>query len=455
MATARLVPSTYYLSSSSYLSVSNAANMYDNTDSTTHATVTNSRTSTSSYYIYLRGFNFDAIPSNAIVSSYTIKLKANESGVSTSSSYCPYLADGTTTLSSYSDVITTTVTTHTFSSLDDTWEELVARGSDFGIRINCRRASRNTTSYVYIYGAEIEVTYTIPDPRTLSVTLNGNGTVSPSGTSTVYDGDDITVTITPSNTSDTVTVTNNGTDVTSQLEAHYAGGSTASTVLGTYTLISGGFNSGSSWFKGIVGNGYDTTDTTTSNYYSSSSSTHAVFQYSMAITNVPSNATIERVYVMVNGHAESTSNASEYMCVQLKSGDTEITEQLNFKDVGTSNSTQTLEATDLPTVSQLSSMVRGCTLGYYGGAINGATVFVEYSVPGSGVEYYTYDMTISQDTTIVVTIGGSAAQDTAYIKVNGTWTAVAAVYKKVSGAWVLQSSLSNVFDSGTNYVLGG
>lgn len=39
MATARLVPSTYYLSDTQYLSVSDAANMYTNVDSTTHGTI--------------------------------------------------------------------------------------------------------------------------------------------------------------------------------------------------------------------------------------------------------------------------------------------------------------------------------------------------------------------------------------------------------------------------------
>ena len=76
MATIRLTPSDYYLSSTSYLSVSNEDNMYTNTDSDTYATVTNSRTSTTSYYIYVRGFNFDDIPSAAVVSNFTIKLKA-------------------------------------------------------------------------------------------------------------------------------------------------------------------------------------------------------------------------------------------------------------------------------------------------------------------------------------------------------------------------------------------
>lgn len=173
MAAIRLIPSTYYLSSSSYLSVSNADNMYANTDSTTYATVTNSRASTSSYYIYVRGFNFDDVPSGAIINSFTVMLKARESGVSTSSSYVPYLANGTSTLSGCSTTaITTTASVHTFNcSLD--WDTISGYGSNFGIRINCRRSARNTTSYMYIYGAEIEVNYTL---ATSKLYLKSNGT---------------------------------------------------------------------------------------------------------------------------------------------------------------------------------------------------------------------------------------------------------------------------------------
>ena len=102
MATIRLIPSTYYLSNSTYLSVSNASNMYHNTDNDTYATVTNSRSSTTSYYIYVRGFNFDAIDDAWVVNSITIKVKGYESGVSTSTSYAPRLYNGTSSISTAS-----------------------------------------------------------------------------------------------------------------------------------------------------------------------------------------------------------------------------------------------------------------------------------------------------------------------------------------------------------------
>ena len=92
------------------------------------------------------------------------------------------------------------------------------------------------------------------------------------------------------------------------------------------------------------------------------------------------------------------------MCVQLKSGDSIFTEKYNFKRAGTSNSTQTINYTSLPTISQLENLVVECTLGYYGGAINGVTVFVEYET-SSG--YYTYSTIISGDMTILVSIGST------------------------------------------------
>lgn len=449
MATIRLVPSTYYLSNTQYLSVANASNMYNNTDNTTYATVTNSRSSTTSYYIYLRGFNFDAIDDAWIINSITIKVKGYESGLSTSTSYTPRLYNGTSSITgtTASQTFSTSTRTITIPYTGD-WETLKDYGSNLGIRCTVRRASSDTTGYLYLQGAEIEVTYTVPIPRTVTTTLTGSGTIDPSGTQTMYDGDEYNLVVMPSNASDTVTATQNGNAIT--LTKHTGGESTESNVLGEYHLVSGGFNgSGATYFQGIVGHGHDTASTTTSNYYSSSSGTTAVFQYSVAFNDIPNNATIKNLYMMANGHAESTSNSSEYMCVQLKSGSTALSAQYNFKSAGTSNSTQTIQATTTPTVAQLESLVVECTLGYYGGAINGVTVYLTYEV--SGV-YYTYETVVSGDMTVAVVIGG-VSQPKIFIKQNGTWTQYSKVYQKVNGSWVEQSSStwSNLFSTSTNY----
>ena len=448
MAIIRLVPSTYYLSSSTYLSVSDASNMYHNTDNTTYATVTNGRASTTSYYIYIRGFNFDDVPSTAIVNSISIKIKAYHSGGNTSTIYA---YDGTTQVSAAGSTtaLSTSATVKTFTNTTLEWDTLKSYGSDFGIRINCRRSSKNTTSYVYIYGAEIVIDYTVPNPRTVTTTLTGNGTIDPSGTQTMYDGDEYNLTIEPINASDTVTATKNGTAIT--LTQHAGGAQSESNVLGDYTLVSGSFNgSGATYFSGIVGHGHDTSSTTTSNYYSGGSSTIAVFTYDVPFEGIPDDATITNLYMLVNGHAESTSNSSEYMCAQLISGSTALSDELNFKSVGTSNSTQTVTANVTPTVAQLENLKVQCRLGYYGGAINGATVYLEYEVAGV---YYTYSTTISSDMTIAVTIGGGSSQPKIFVKINGTWTQFSKVYKKVNGSWVEQSNStwSTLFNTNTNY----
>ena len=126
-----------------------------------------------------------------------------------------------------------------------------------------------------------------------------------------------------------------------------------------------------------------------------------------------------------------------------------MSDELNFKSVGTSNSTQTVTANVTPTIAQLENLKVQCRLGYYGGAINGATVYLEYEV--SGV-YYTYETTINGDMTIAVVIGGGSTKKI-YVKVNGSWVQYSKGYKKVNGSWV-ETSLEDLFSSSVNYIKG-
>lgn len=403
MPTIRLIPSTYYLSSTQYLSVSSADNMYDDTDSTTYATITNSRTSTTSYYIYLRGFNFDDIPSAAVISSFTVKLKARESGVSTSDSYKPYLANGTTAINGSCTAITDTASVHTFTGITADWETISGYGDDFGIRINCRRASRNTTSYMYIYGAEIEVTYTVPNPRTITTTLSGDGTISPSGTTTSYDGVEFELTITPTNKTDTVTATKDGTDITSQLVAH---GSGSTVTIVPEDVTTSGIQSGTSYAEYAVGNSAESPSSsgTSSNMYASQSST-GYAEYSFDFSSIPSNATIESIEVRCYGHRESSTISSTYVSqCAIYNGSTAVSETVDFPS--TSNSIITLEPNTTITRLMLDNLTIRHYVGYYGGLVLGISFEVTYST-GTGIDHYTYTFTVSSDTTIAVIIGGS------------------------------------------------
>lgn len=440
MATIRLVPSTYYLSSTSYLSVSNTANMYHNTDNTSYATVTNSRASTTSYYIYLRGFNFSSIPEGAIINSFTVKLKARESGVSTSTSYKPYLANGTTTINGSCDVISTTATTHTFTGVSDDWDDIVSYGSNFGIRINCRRASRNTTSYMYIYGAEIEVDYTIPVHYDVTINNSTSATVTASDINPL-EGTDVEI---KASTISGITVKDNGVDVTSQFVQRQETAESYDVInVGTY-----GFDLNSS-------TGY---------YVSNNKNIDKSAAVCRVDFHVPVSATITFTYI---NYAEQGYDFGVF-------GNIDVALSNNYYAAGSSGATITDSSYKLACNTSTHNTSSAQTLTYDmsagdhsiyvkyskddGSASNNDTlqfkVAITLNEPFTPGQYYGYDiLNISADHVIVVTGGGGGDTSKLYVKINNTWVE-ATPYKKVNGSWVLQTDVTNVFDSTKKYVKG-
>ena len=418
-------------------------NAYDSSSDTSNYARYSISTSTTGH-VYLT-YDTSDIPLTATIQSVEAKARLRISNTSRVTNRVCQLYTGTTAKGSNTDFSSTssggtviTLSTGTSWTRSDL--------TDLRMIIGGTGSSSTSSKYIYIYGTDITITY-VTASRTVTTTLTGNGTIDPSGTQTMYDGDEYELIIEPTNASDEVTATKNGTSIT--LTKHQGGATEETNVLGDYTLVSGSFNgSGASYFQGLVGKGHDNTQTT-SNYYSGGSSTIAVFTYDVPFEGIPDNATINSLYMLVNGHAESTSQSSEYMCARLISGSTNLSDELNFKSVGTSNSTQTVTANVTPTISQLENLKVQCRLGYYGGAINGATVYLEYEV--SGV-WYTYSTTISGNMTISVVIGGGGSTQKIYIKTNGSWVQYSKVYKKVNGTWVEQSNLSSLFDTTAKYV---
>ena len=386
-------------------------NAYNNSSDTSNYARYSISTSTTGY-VYLT-YDTSGIPATATIQSVAAKARLRISNTSRVTNRVCQLYTGTTAKGSNTNFSSTSSGGTVINlSTGTTWTR--SELNDLRMRIGGTGSSSTSSRYIYIYGTDITITYTT-ESRTVTTTLNGSGTIDPSGTQTMYDGDEYELIIEPTNSSDPVTATRNGNAIT--LTQHQGGETTETNVLGTYHLVSGSFNgSGATYFSGIVGHGHDTSSTTTSNYYSSGGGTIAVFTYDVSFEGIPDNATIKSLYMMVNGHAESTSNTSEYMCAQLISGSTALSEELNFKSVGTSNSTQTVTVNVTPTIAQLENLKVQCRLGYYGGAINGATVYLTYEV--SGV-YYTYSTTIDGDMTIVVTIGSTSGPKIS-VKNNGT-----------------------------------
>ena len=472
MATIRLVPSEIYNGASSYVSISNASNAYYNTDHTSsYATIQNTYSSTSSRYVYVRGFNFDDIPSGATINSFTIKVRGYESGLSTSTSYAPTLANGTSALSNTtaSSNFGTSTKVITVPNGAVTWANITSYGSNFGIRLNVRRNNRNTAAYIYLQGAEIEVDYTLANPRTITSTLTGNGTISPSGATTSYDGDEYTLTITPTNTSDTVTVTNNNVDVTSELEPHYSGGTSTSYSTASGSGVTTGFarsggafyqssnTQSDSWLRYAIGHTAESPYSTsnTSNTYCKDGTNDATTQgwmnYPFDFSSLPADAEVTSVEVKAYGAAESTSETARHADVSLWCGNEQKGTTQQFSS--TSNSTMTLSDTGEWTREELQDAWVRFGVGYYGGRILGITWKVNYTYGGT-LHHYTYTYEVNGDATIAVTIGGGGSQPKIYIKQNGSWAQYSKVYKKVNGSWVEQSpsAWSTIFSTSANYV---
>lgn len=386
------------------------SNGFTGSDSTTRAAFFANTGQTASSYFY---YNFDcsSIPQAAVINSVACTVKCGTQGTNYYNTRQVQLCAGTTPKGSATTMSGTNTSPSAHTLTVGTWtrEELNnCKVRMYVTRLNSTGTGATEPSTVSFYGATLTVNYSVNGTmyEINSSSDTSLATVEPSSQEVLEGGNGI-VKIDVDNVGDII-VEDNGTDVTSQLVVKEKTTSGSSeTVLGTYTLVSGRFNGqGASYFQGLVGKGVNSTQTT-SNYYSNGSGSITVFTYNLTFSNIPSNATITRLYCQVNGHAESTSNNSEYMCAQLILGNTAttISDEINFKSIGTTNSTQTLEATTLPTVAQLSNLKLKCRLGYYGGAINGATCYIEYTIPVEGNPYY-YEYTVSNisaDHTILVT----------------------------------------------------
>lgn len=380
-------------------------------------------------------FEFD-IPASATIDSVTCQVKGHAENTSRSTANLQLYA-GSTAKGSVSKFTSTSAQTVTLTT--GTWTR--AEVDNMKLRF--------TIGYYggLVNGATVTITYTYESVTyTVTSTLTGNGTISPSGATSVEKDETYLLTITPTDKSDTVTATKDGVDITSELVAH---GSEGTETVTPSNATTSGIESGESYAQYAVGHSAENPYSSTSNMYASQSST-GYAQYSFDFSSIPSNATIESIEVRCHGHRESATISSTYVSrCAIYNGSTAVSETVDFPS--TSSSIITLTPNQTITRSTLDNLTVRHYVGYYGGLVTGISFEVTYST-GTGIDHYTYTFTVTADTTIAVVIG-AVQSDKAYIKVNGSWTAVDSVYKKVNGVWVLQTDLSNVFDSGTNYKL--
>ena len=475
MATIRLIPSTYSLSSTTYLRVSNASNMYTDTDSTTYATVNHTRSATTSYYIYVKGFNFDDIPTDAIINSATVKVKAN---VTSAGSYTPALYNNTTSLGqSFNGTIGTTATTRTVD-ITSNWDTYKGYGSNFGIRLQLNRSSRNTASSMDIYGAEILVDYTIPTYYNVSATQSTGGTISLSQSGQVLEGTTVAVTATPSDGYELENIYVNGNILTGtsfvvdgdktitvafvQLIMHtvsisITGGTLRSPTTASMTVGDGDdceitFNSGTdNTFSSMTVDGVTVTPITKnapvplpSYAVSTNYGTYSTYALSNAYDGDDSSyfwsseAQASGKYILItfsdfvnlSSFSTYSSNSTDYphSCNVLQVS----ADRTSWTDVGTFSDNQTTTFSNITNANNIkyARIYASSTISNWL-VVNEITM--SYEAAGVGEEYYSYTISsVNEDKTVVITFAEPPAY---YIKIDGVWKKVITIYKKIDGVW--------------------
>lgn len=371
-------------------------------------------------------FEFDGIPEEADIVSVSCQVKGHLENTSRSTANLQLYA-GSTAKGSVSKFTSTSAQTVTLTTGTWTRSEIDSLKLRFTIGYYGGLVNGATVTVTYSYN---DVTYTITVSNSTTANVTANPTeVSPNHSSTIK-ADRISG----------ITIKDNGTDITSQFEER-------TDPAQRYDV------------ENVGGYGFDLN----SNGYYVSNNKGVSKTASVCRVNfyVPVSATVTFQFV---NYAEQGYDFGVF-------GNIDVALNHNYYSAGSSGATISDSSYKLAcnTSSYNNTNVHTLTYNMQAGEhfidvkyskddasdANSDTlqfkVSIELDEPYTPMPYYAYDLVnIQENHTILVVSSG--AQDSAYIKVNGVWRE-ATVYKKENGTWVLKTSLSNVFDSGTNYLL--
>lgn len=436
--TITLVPSGY--TGLSNLTVSSQiSNGYTDADSSTYAQLTLA-TSTTGYLYYT--FDTSDIPASATISSITARCKSRVSNTNRVTNTVMQLYSGTTAKGSNTTFASTTASARNLSpGTGWTRSDL----NDLRLRIGGTGSSSTSSKYIRIYGADVTITYTVQIYDVTSSTTGG--TIKPSGTTEVALGDNYTLHII--GLSSKPTVMDNNIDVTSQL--------TQSNEL-TETLIPEG-NTSSGFTVSNITNAYADADSDNYADLIAPAGGYACTLYlDMQSLDIPSDATITSVSCQATLQYNRNSSSSGFTAsCQMYAGSTAKGSATTVVSAGGTDVVKTTFNLTVGswTASEIASARFYLTATNNAGStqrhiyVYGVSFNVTYESDGV---IYVYTLTnVQANHTIVVT---AAASQKMYIKINGTWTQAIKIYKKINNVWVEQSDLTQVFDSGTNYIKG-
>ena len=163
MATLILRPSTATLYDTTNTSITNSSNIWDG-DSSTYATFSPTKNDTTTYYLWISGFNFSSIPANATISAVQAVVKISATRINTSL-YPAFYNNGTwgptkVELGTFDKVLTDSSHETTATMTVANFETFKGYGNNAIIGIPIRKSSSIGSSSENIYEVYIEVTYT-------------------------------------------------------------------------------------------------------------------------------------------------------------------------------------------------------------------------------------------------------------------------------------------------------
>ena len=388
------VPGSYDLSEWSSSYYLNPNNGLTGTSSTNYARLQLRSTDHIAYY----NFDVTGIPASATIESVECKLK----GYVTNSSYYPQvrLYSGDTAKGSTVSVTSTTSGGQIYDLSGGSWT--VSELSEAKIRITVYRGSTQNTRYFYFYGADLIVNYSFQGTAyTITATSTISGIEASPATQELMEGEDTVITITGVSDLNDITVNDNDVDVTDQLEEHTASGGTIERYPASYTTS--GSISGTR-YQSTVGRSVDNPSSQTGNDYASGGSgSTATIDYAFDFSDIPEEAIIDSMSVVVRGHLENASQSSERAELRLYSGGTMKGSMSEFTSTSNQNITMTPGTW---TREDLQDAKLQFTIGYYGGLVVGVTWTVTYSVIAS--HYYTYTLSnLNNDHVILIEEAGA------------------------------------------------
>ena len=387
------VPGSYDLSEWSSSYYLNPNNGLTGTSSTNYARLQLRSTDHIAYY----NFNVTGIPASATIESVECKLK----GYVTNSSYYPQvrLYSGNTAKGNTVNVTSTTSGGQIYDLSGGSWT--VSELSEAKIRITVYRGSTQNSRYFYFYGADLIVNYSAQGTAyTITATSTISGIEASPATQELMEGEDTVITITGVSNLNDITVTDNDVDITDQLEEHTVSGGTIERYPASYTTS--GSISGTR-YQSTVGCSVDNPSSQTGNDYAQSSGSSANIDYAFDFSDIPEDAIIDSVSVVVRGHLENTSQSNEIAELRLYSGNTAKGSMSEFTSTSNHNITMTPGTW---TREELQNAKLRFTIGYYGGLVVGVTWTVTYSVVAS--HYYTYTLSnLNNDHVILIEEAGA------------------------------------------------